>query len=101
MSPKKSVNTTPLKSSIKANVPNQRNSSNNRKYALNKTTYGTPHEKSTMMSYISTPNDHSIAKNKLKKCKSDRNITHSNNSKAVQAYQSTEDENMSEPHVSV
>lgn len=43
MSPKKSMNTTPLKSSLKANVPNQRNSSNNRKYALNKTTYGTPH----------------------------------------------------------
>lgn len=43
------------------------------------------------MSYISTPNDHSMAKNKLKKFKSNRNITYSNNNKTVEAYQSTED----------
>lgn len=30
------------------------------------------------MSYISTPNDNSIAKNKLKKFKSNRNITYNN-----------------------
>jgi hypothetical protein len=56
VSPKKSHPTTPLKTSMRANFANQRNSANNRKYALNKTTYGTPHEKSTMLSYISTPN---------------------------------------------
>lgn len=54
--PNKTQNTTPLKSSMKSNMPQQRNSSNNRKYALNKTTYSTPQDKSTMLSYISTPN---------------------------------------------
>lgn len=98
MSPKKTTaSTTPFKTSLKGNFANQRNSAMNKKYALNKTSYGTPHEKSTMLSYISTPNDSSMAKNKLKKFKSNRNI----NYKIKEVYQSTEDENMSEQSVNV
>lgn len=94
VSPKKTHPTTPLKSSGKANFGH---TVNNRKYAFNKTTYGTPHEKSTMLSYISTPNDNSTVKNKLKKFKSNRNL----NLKNKEVYQSTEDENMSEQSVKI
>lgn len=44
-----------------------------------------------MLSYISTPNESSMAKNKLKKFKSNKNI----NCKTKEIYQSTEDENLS------
>lgn len=56
-SPKKIISNSPLKSSInRPGYLNQKSSPSARKYALNKTTYGTPYEKSTMLSYISTPN---------------------------------------------
>jgi hypothetical protein len=42
VSPKKTVPTTPLKTSMKTNFPHQRNSVNSKKYVFNKTSYGTP-----------------------------------------------------------
>ena len=57
-SPKKSCPTTPLKSSLKNNNNYQHHKLSKpiQKHLLNKTSYGTPLEKSAMMSYISTPN---------------------------------------------
>jgi len=56
LSPKKSAPTSPFKSSLKSNFLNEKTTQSIRKYALNKTSLGTPYEKSAMLSYISTPN---------------------------------------------
>ena len=55
LSPKSIHKKVPLKSSNKANCPIQRNTEG-KKYTFNKTSYPTPHDKSAMISYVSTPN---------------------------------------------
>lgn len=41
-SPKKSLPSSPLKTSLRMNVHSQKGTSSAKKYALNRTTYGTP-----------------------------------------------------------
>jgi hypothetical protein len=62
-------------------------------YLFNKTTFGTPYEKSAMLSYISTPNEKSFNAEKLKMIRGD----HTGHSlKIHEEFQSTEDENFGE-----
>lgn len=44
----------------------------NKNYVINKTTFGTPYEKSAMLSYISTPNEKSFNADKLKMIRGDQ-----------------------------
>lgn len=101
VSGKKSSPTSPFKSSLKSNLVRDKTRHSIRKYALNKTSVGTPFDKSAMLSYISTPNQNSMTMNKaskLKKFKSNRNIlVH----KTKQAFQSTEDENLSDQCIKI
>lgn len=68
---------------------------------LNKTSYGSPYDKSAYMSYLETPNENSMnmsKNNKLKKFKSHKNM---DMSKLKEAFPSTEDENVSGESVKV
>lgn len=60
LSPKKSTKKTLLKSSSKLNCSSKRVLPNDKSYVFNKTTFCTPYDKSTMLSYISTPNEKSF-----------------------------------------
>lgn len=62
-------------------------------YLFNKTTFGTPHEKSAMLSYISTPNEKSYNAEKLKMIRGDQT---GHCLKIREEFQSTEDENFGE-----
>ena len=55
-SPKKSVKKSLLKNSSKINCASKRVLRQDKTYAFNKTTFCTPYDKSTMLSYVSTPN---------------------------------------------
>ena len=56
-------------------------------YVFNKTTFGTPYEKSAMLSYISTPNEKSFNAEKLKMIRGDQT---GNSLKIHEQFQSTE-----------
>ena len=59
LSPKSTYKKLPLKSSSKVNCSMQKEKEG-KKYTFNKTSYGTPYDKSAMLSYISTPNEKSF-----------------------------------------
>lgn len=56
LSPKKESKKSLLKSSSKLNSNSKRLLSHDKSFILNKTTFCTPYDKSTMLSYITTPN---------------------------------------------
>ena len=87
LSPKKSMPNSPHKSSIKLNAYAHKTTHSSKKYLLNKTSYGTPQEKSELGSYITTPNDTSLSHQKLKKFGSNRKLTN----KTKEIFHSTED----------
>lgn len=55
-SPKKTLKKSTLKNTSKINSSSKRIFFNDKTFLLNKTTVGTPFDKSAMLSYISTPN---------------------------------------------
>lgn len=59
-SPKKSLKKALLKSSSKPNCSSKRILCHDKSYVLNKTSVCTPYDKSTMLSYVSTPNEKSF-----------------------------------------
>ena len=62
-------------------------------YKFNKTAFGTPYEKSAMLSYISTPNEKSFNAEKLKMIRGDQT---GHSLKIREEFQSTEDDNFGE-----
>jgi hypothetical protein len=47
-------------------------SPNNKSYLFNKTAFGTPYDKSTLLSYISTPNEKSFNMERFKMIRGDQ-----------------------------
>ena len=75
VSPKSIHKKIPLKSTTKTNCTMQRNTEG-KKSTFNKTSYGTPYDKSTMLSYVSTPNEKSFnTSEKLKKIRYTKRLT--------------------------
>ena len=70
-------------------------SSNSKTYLVNKTALGTPHEKSVMFSYISTPNEKSFNADRLRLLKGDHSL------KMREQFQSTEDDNFGEESIRI
>jgi hypothetical protein len=62
-------------------------------YAINKTTFGTPYDKSVMLSYVSTPNEKSFNAEKFKMIRGDQTAQ---SLKIHEQFQSTEDDNFGE-----